>query len=72
MICSRGKSFLFGAALTDIVILRLVSELSELIGTFYLDLRPVYPARYGLNNNLFDCFNFKLFGITLTVHGHLS
>lgn len=23
-------------------------------------------------NNLFDCFNFKLFGITLTAHGHLS
>ncbi|UUF21915.1 hypothetical protein JSMCR1_p237 (plasmid) [Escherichia coli] len=23
-------------------------------------------------NNLFDCFNFKLFGITLTTHGHLS
>ena len=23
-------------------------------------------------NNLFDCFNFKLFRITLTAHGHLS
>ncbi|MBS4432796.1 hypothetical protein R0L47_21790 [Pectobacterium polonicum] len=23
-------------------------------------------------NNLLDCFNFKLFGITLTAHGHLS
>ncbi|VYT98727.1 Uncharacterised protein [Metakosakonia massiliensis] len=22
--------------------------------------------------NLFDCFNFKLFGITLTAHRHLS
>ncbi|CAI1986580.1 hypothetical protein SERMPA_00057 (plasmid) [Serratia marcescens] len=23
-------------------------------------------------NNLFDYFNFKLFGITFTAHGHLS
>jgi len=23
-------------------------------------------------NNLFDCFNFKPFGITLTAYGHLS
>ncbi len=23
-------------------------------------------------NNLFDCINFKLFGITFTAHGHRS
>ncbi|WP_259282766.1 hypothetical protein [Escherichia coli] len=24
------------------------------------------------SKRLFDCFSFKLFGITLTAHGHLS
>ncbi|MDI4453371.1 hypothetical protein E7V49_23070, partial [Escherichia coli] len=40
----------------------------------YLFLRKfsLQDFRGGSINNLFDCFSFKLFGITLTAHGHLS
>ena len=38
------------------------------------DIETCYNTGNRINplNNLFDCFNFKLFGITLFAHGHLS
>ncbi|OSH59490.1 hypothetical protein B7D66_04535 [Klebsiella pneumoniae] len=51
------------------------SEIANILGskpgTIFTMLRDTGNIITAINN-LFDCFNFKLFGITLTAHGHLS